>query len=261
MNFRKKFGSFISLLLLALIISGCGLLSYIGFGEEEKPAAEKKVTVKPGRIPKDEQFEKEFFLVKRDVASIRSELARIKSEIENFKAQQRRSPAEEAYLFAEAPEITHAVTLTNGTVVLGKIVRETLDEVVITTQLGTLNIARRYIKDIKEAERPSANPVISGKLREENYVDRKVFLGTIKNDGNRRADFVQIKFKLHDESTAVIAEDSTYVDGSTHMFKSGVITDTTIDPGKSAPFKCTIYIPEGKSMTYYTYEIIWKEYE
>ncbi|MCH7495916.1 MAG: hypothetical protein IH825_07495 [Candidatus Marinimicrobia bacterium] len=258
-------------LTLSLSLTGCGLLGMGGGGgpdEEVSEEGEPEVAAEtpPSGGPFDDTISKrQFFEVKQDITALRTELARIKSDINAYtKTPQTIRTTEPGFGFLEPTEITHKVTLSNGTEVLGKITRETLDDIVLITQIGTLTIDRRQIRDIAPAEMPRAECQIVGdigNLETRVYADRRVYTGFVKNIGERRADFVVVKIKLAREDTRIIAVDSAYVDGINFRYKTGVISDTSISPKGSAPFSITVYLPPNAEVSYYTSEVHWKEYD
>ncbi len=267
----KRIFSYLLLLILSLSLTGCGLLGMGGGGgsDAEVTAEEESevATATPSSSePTDGTVSKrQFFEVKQDITALRTELARIKSDINAYsKTPQTVRTTEPGYGFLETTEITHKVTLSNGTEVLGRITRESLDDIVLITQIGTLTIDRRQIRDIAPAEMPRAECQIVGdigNLETRVYADRRVYTGYVKNIGERRADFVVVKIKLARDDTRIVAVDSAYVDGNNFRYKTGVISDTSIDPKGSAPFSITVYLPPNADVSYYTSEVHWKEYD
>ena len=252
----------------ALSLSGCGLLG-IGGGDsdEEIPeeAAAELVAPSISETTAGYATRRQFFEVRKDVTAIKTELARIKSDINAYsKTPKSVRGVEAGYGFLESYEITHKVTLNNGTEVFGKITRETLDTVILVTQIGTLTIDRRQIRDIAPAEAPRAECQIVGdvgSLETRVYKDRRVYSGFVTNVGERRADFVLVKIKLAQENTRIIAVDSAYVDGNNFKFRTGVISDTSIEPDERVPFSVTVYLPPDPEIAYYTADVLWKEYD
>ena len=251
-----------------LSLSGCGLLG-IGGGDsdEEIPeeAAAELVAPSISETTGGYATRRQFFEVRKDVTAIKTELARIKSDINAYsKTPKSVRGVEPGYGFLESYEITHKVTLNNGTEVFGKITRETLDTVILVTQIGTLTIDRRQIRDIAPAEAPRAECQIVGdvgSLETRVYKDRRVYSGFVTNVGERRADFVLVKIKLAQENTRIIAVDSAYVDGKNFKFRTGVISDTSIEPDERVPFSVTVYLPPDPEIAYYTADVLWKEYD
>ena len=271
MKVLSSSSKFLLILIFLLIISGCGLLGMGGDDKpKEEPMVEEQVADQPALAPVTEtqgEFvtRRQFFELGKDLTTLKTELARIKSDIN---AYSKVSPAirqtEVGYGFLESTEITHKVTLSNGTEVYGKVTRETLDQIILITQIGTLTIDRRQIRDIAPAESPKAECQIvgdPGALETRVYQDRRIYTGFVKNVGERRADFVLIKIKLAREDTRIVAIDSAYVDGINTKFQTGVVSDTSIKPDESAPFSVTVYLPPDPEVAYYTAEVHWKEYD
>ena len=271
MLIKKHLYSFLLIALVSISLSGCGLLGIGGGGdpEEQIPEEGEPVVAEPSPVSSTTVGEpvskRQFFELKKDITALRTELARIKSDISAYsKTPQTVRTTEPGYGFLEMREITHKVTLNNGTEVLGKITRETLDDIVLITQIGTLTIDRRQIRDIAPAEAPKAKCQIVGdvaNLETRVYADRRVYTGFVRNIGERRADFVLVKIKLAREDTRIVAVDSAYVDGNNFRYKTGVISDTSINPEDSAPFSVTVYLPPNADVSYYTSEVHWKEYD
>ena len=99
-----------------------------------------------------------------------------------------------------------------------------------------------------------------GDATKEIYKDYRVFYGKVYNDGFRRADFVRVIFKLWTEKTELIGIDSSYVEGSKIVYKSGVISDTAIEPGHSAEFIVNVQA-DSSLVRYVTREIKWGTFE
>jgi len=265
--FISKFSIF---LIFPLLLSGCGLLGTGGGGDKPKePLAEEQAADEPAPATSDDQdgfaTRRQFFELGKDITTLRTEMARIKSDINAYsKVPSAIRETEKGFGFLESAEITHKVTLSNGTVVYGKITRETLDQIILITQIGTLTIDRRQIRDIAPAESPKAEVQIvgdPGALETRVYQDRRIYTGVVKNIGERRADFVLIKIKLAREDTRIVAVDSAYVDGINTKFQTGVVSDTSIDPDETAAFSVTVYLPPDPEVAYYTAEVYWKEYD
>jgi len=268
---EKRILSFFPILVLSISMTGCGLLGIGGGGgtdqeitEEGEPAVDAAIPL-PRGSSEGTVSRRQFFEVKNEITALKTELARIKSDINAYsKSPQTVRTTETGYGFIETTEITHKVTLNNGTEVLGRITRETLDDIILITQIGTLTIDRRQIRDIAAAESPRALCQIVGdigNLETRVYADRRIYTGYVRNIGERRADFVVVKVKLAREDTRIIAVDSAYVDGNNFRYKTGVISDTSIKPEGSAPFSVTVYLPPNSDVSYYTTEVHWKEYD
>jgi len=89
------------------------------------------------------------------------------------------------------------------------------------------------------------------------YPDREEIVGTVINTGEIRADFVRTEAKLWSPTTQLVAKDSAFVNGAMITYKSGVISDTSIDPGQTANFKIVIQKSPTAEVEYRTYAIRW----
>lgn len=203
-----------------------------------------------------------FFEVDQDIESLRKELADIRKQMRELEI--RVSVPEirsEINKLIQLPEMTHEIILNNGTIVKGKIIHEDMDRVVVQTQIGQLTLSKNSIKQTRKADLPKAKCVVDGPITEQVHENKRTFMGKIKNEGIRRADFVRIIFKLYDEGTTLLAADSTLIAGNYHMYKSSVQTDATIEPGRSFDFECSVAVPKDAKVSYYIKEIKWEEFD
>ena len=213
--------------------------------------SQKKITVS-----------QKFFEVDQDIESLRKELADVRKQMREMEI--RVSIPEirkEINNLIQLPEMTHEIILNNGTVVKGKIIHEDMDRVVIQTQIGQLTLSKNSIKLTRKADLPKANCVVEGAIEDQVHDNKRVFKGKIKNEGVRRADFPRIIFYLYDDATNLLASDSTIIAGNYHMYKSGVQTDATIEPGNTFNFECAVDIPEGAQISYFIKKIRWEEFD
>ncbi|MCF7805080.1 MAG: hypothetical protein K9N46_06875 [Candidatus Marinimicrobia bacterium] len=212
-------------------------------------------TGQPNRRDSDRfyQLEQDVDSLKRSIRTLRRQVRNAGGDISPFTLQR------EIQKVLSVPQITHEIELVNGTTVRGKVLRETIDEIIVQTQIGHLTLDRKLIKDTRPAEPPKAKIELDGPIEEETHEDKRVYRGRVKNTGVRRADFVRIVFQLSNQSANVVATDSAFIDGSTHTFNTAVLSDTSIEPGESASFTCSVFTPPNATISYYTYEIHWDE--
>ena len=93
---------------------------------------------------------------------------------------------------------------------------------------------------------------------ETNY---RVYSGLVKNEGLDRANFVRVVFNLWGSETDLIATDSSFVDGSKIIYQSGIISDTSINPGESADYEVRVFVPRDERVQYITRDVHWEIYE
>ena len=121
----------------------------------------------------------------------------------------------------KVPHLTHEVTLENGTIVRGSIFQENADRIILNTQIGQLTIDKGSIVSIEEIAKPEPSVEFEGDAVEKIFGDRRVYKGTVKNTGLRRADFTRIVYMLWGENTSLIAKDSSF-DGFDYVY-SGLL--------------------------------------
>ena len=158
----------------------------------------------------------------------------------------------------KVPQLTHEVTLKNGTIVRGSIFQENADRIILNTQIGQLTIDKGSIVSIEEIAKPEPNVEFEGDAVEKIFGNRRVYKGTVKNTGLRRADFTRIVYSLWGENTSLIAKDSSFVDGQINVFNSGIITDSGVNPGEYANFEVVVPITGTGTVEYITREINWE---
>ena len=203
-----------------------------------------------------------FFEVDQDIETLRKELADVRKQMRELEIMVSIPEIrKEINNLIQLPEMTHEIILNNGTVVKGKIIHEDMDRIVIQTQIGQLTLSKNTIKLTRKADLPKANCIIDGPIVDQVHENKRVFKGKIKNDGVRRADFARIIFYLYDEGTTLLASDSILISGNYHMYKSGVQTDATIEPGRTFNFECEVDIPQDAKVSYYIKKIRWDEFD
>ena len=157
----------------------------------------------------------------------------------------------------KVPDMQHRIELTNGTIVMGEIIDENSDELFIQTTLGRLAITKDKVISVQQKLPPGPKVEMVGEPSVNVFPDREEIIGTVINSGEIRADFVRTEAKLWSPSTKLIVIDSAFVDGNMITYKSGVISDTSLNPGETANFKIIIQKPSVPDVGYRTYAIRW----
>jgi len=161
------------------------------------------------------------------------------------------------------PEQISEIRLANGTTVQGKILSENLDRVVVQTNIGMLSIEQENIVELKPYDKLHADVQIEGDFEDQHHSDKRVFVGKVHNGGLRRADFVRVRFSLHDNRTHIVAQDSAFVAGKPYTFYSGVISESSLEPNESAEFRVEVPLPAGvetNKITYITHKVLFDEF-
>ena len=81
------------------------------------------------------------------------------------------------------------------------------------------------------------------------------------NQGNRRGDFVRVIYNLWGENTQLVISDSSFIDGSQVIYRSGIITDTILEANESAQFNIQITIADSINIAYITRDVHWELYD
>ncbi|MCF7803997.1 MAG: hypothetical protein K9N46_01675 [Candidatus Marinimicrobia bacterium] len=107
----------------------------------------------------------------------------------------------------------------------------------------------------------SANCVLVGSIKERTDASgNHIFSGTIKNTGQRRADFVKVHFQFRRNWSGDNKTMTAFVDGIQYEYQSGVESDAALPPEASGTFE--LYVPKSfGNYIGYSYSIDWEEYE
>ena len=189
------------------------------------------------------------------------------------------------------------IMLDNGSSIFCKILSQTDQEIFVETLIGNLTIQRasviRIVENITVLEgdvydnniveinteeeqsiisdaelikqrqmQSSASIVLLGDILEsKDKSGNTIFEGELKNIGTQRADLVRIDFILRKNFQGDIETLTTYVAGSSHVFKnSGIISNSSITPGAIGTFKLIVPNEIGNFIGY-SYQIEWDFYE
>ena len=207
---------------------------------------------------------KPFYPYRDAITDIQEEMSELRAKVLDYESRiKNHDNSLETLHKIQFPHLTHEIELTNGTLVQGKILHENSDRMIVKTQIGQLTIDKSNVSKINNIS-PNypevefeGDPVIDSVATDH----RRIFSGEVINNGFRRADFVRVIFKLWSEKTELIAVDSSYVEGTTFQYKSGVISDTAIEPGNSARYNVHVKTDSTKVIRYITKEINWDIFE
>ena len=159
------------------------------------------------------------------------------------------------------PPPAHKITLKNGSVIEGTIEKDRLEDIMVKTNLGKLTVQKNEIENIDDLILPIPEIIFIGHGQEEVIDNYHLFTGKVMNQGSRRGDFVRIIYHLWGEDTQLIISDSAFVAGNQIMYKSGIVTDTVLEPNQSARFSIQIPVKDTISVSYVTREVHWSMYD
>jgi hypothetical protein len=196
-----------------------------------------------------------FYNTEEDIKNLKNELTRLKQEMLMYKSDVNMPKIrQEIRDMVTLPELTHEITLKNGTVVQGKLLQENLDEIQVQTLIGIITLKQNQITNIRETTERKASLEFDGALREMNFSDKKVYIGKVKNTGTDKALFIRIVFRLFDDTANMINTDSCFVLGVETELDGGIYSSSVLLPGQVGDFQCTVPTL-GKNVSYYTTDI------
>ncbi|MEA3288141.1 MAG: hypothetical protein U9Q77_12310 [Candidatus Marinimicrobia bacterium] len=241
------------------------LLPLMGLGQKKKDGtsqgSDKREFFEPAlNVKSTEKAVKE---LREDIHQIQNEMDHMRLKLREYDDLSAPRIRREIKRLVNFPEKISEITLKNGTIVQGKIISEDLDKIVVQTNIGTLAIVQENIKELKPYDRLHADVVLKGEFEDQRHSDSRVFIGQINNKGLRRADFVRVRFRLHDRKTNIIAQDSSFISGEPYSFYSGVVSESSLSPGESSLFRVEVKLPVGvdaKNISYVTYKVLFDEF-
>lgn len=201
--------------------------------------------------------------LREEVNQIQNEMDRMRVQLRDYDDLSAPRIRKEIKRLVNFPEKISEITLKNGTVVQGKIISEDMDKIIVQTNIGTLSLVQENIKELKPFDRLHADVVLKGEFEDQRHADSRVFIGQVTNKGLRRADFVRVRFRLHDKRTSIVAQDSSFISGEPYSFYSGVVSESSLSSGESSLFRVEVKLPKGveaKNISYVTYKVLFDEY-
>ena len=246
-------------LLLILLLPLIGLSQKKSDGTSQ--GSDKREFFEPALSVKN--TEKAVKELREEIHQIQNEMDRMRIKLREYDDLSAPRIRREIKRLVNFPEKISEITLKNGTVVQGKIISEDLDKIVVQTNIGTLAIVQENIKELKPYDRLHADVVLKGEFEDQRHAGSRVFIGQINNKGLRRADFVRVRFRLHDKRTNIIAQDSSFIGGEPYSFYSGVVSESSLSPSESSLFRVEVKLPAGvdaKDISYVTYKVLFDEF-
>ena len=270
---------FLSLIFIILFLSGCSLFkkgepSPEAITEEsEELGSVAEIEEQIGELPFEDDPEEQvvetnlvmsgsFYPVKESLDDLRREMNELKARIVEYESRVSVPSVNTDMLkMIKSPHLKHRITLSNGTIVHGNILKEDSDKMTVETQLGQITLDKATIEEHTEVAAPAPEVELQGTFsgpEQRNEGQTYIYSGSLVNNGKHKADFVRIVFKVWDENTELIAADSAFVDGSNIKYSNGVITDCALQPGDVGNFSVAVDVPRGAKYEYETYDIHWE---
>tara|TARA_B100000287_G_scaffold431206_2_gene488022 strand:- start:4837 stop:5610 length:774 start_codon:yes stop_codon:yes gene_type:complete len=256
-----KLYSIIKLLLLFVLINACASNPIDKTTDEDEPiSVATDFDNKPNK--KNIRDAEPFYPMDETIEDIQDQISDLKSRVIEYESRINRISLDPTLLkMVKTPSIQHEIELKNGTIVQGSILQEDIERIILKTQIGQIRIEKIDVVAIKETAPNSPDLKFEFAPTEKQFNDKRVFSGSIVNEGMRRADFARVVFYLWDKETNLIAADSSFIAGSSFQYKSGIVTDTSIEPGEKALFNVSVKTPDSTQVEYITKEIHYNIYE
>jgi len=246
-------------LILLLLFATLGMAQNSNSGE--KSASTKREFFKAD--PKVQNVGEVVKELREEIHQIQNEMDRMRIQLREYDDLSAPRIRREIKRLINFPEKVSEITLNNGTVVQGKIISEDLDKIVVQTNIGTLSLSQENIKELRPYDRLHADVVLKGEFEDQRHAKSRVFIGQITNKGLRRADYVRVRFRLHDRRTNIVAQDSSFIAGEPYSFYSGVVSESSLSPGESSLFRVEVKLPNGveaKNISYITHKVLFDEF-
>lgn len=216
--------------------------------------------VRPDTTPTAQGEAGEFFDYRLDMEALQQQVDSLKAIVKVYQKKNTMPPVDKKLLdLIPIPENQQRIILQNGTVVVGTITGESAEEISLQTSLGRLVIRRDLVVRVDENYGVHAQVEIIGEPQVDVYPRYEIVRGIVKNTGQKRADFVRVIADLWTGTTTSAGRDSSFVAGRKIKFESGVITDTSLEPGATADFIVRVPILPGKEVEYRTQSVRWIE--
>tara|TARA_B100000575_G_scaffold142448_1_gene113669 strand:- start:1016 stop:1786 length:771 start_codon:yes stop_codon:yes gene_type:complete len=249
----------ILLIVLSFNLSSCSSSKKIK-GEKETKQKTENVKITNSSLFNEET--KPFYTVDPKLEEIESEIAMLKEQVIQYQSQiSTPNFNTEVLKLLKNPGIKHEIQLSNGTTIQGVIIYENIDQLIVETKIGQLQINKDEVVSTEDILPPLANLEFVGDAIEEVYQSKRAYKGAIKNNGLKRADFARVIYSLHDENSNIIAIDSVFVSGSKYIYNSGIISDAAVNPGDFAEFYVSIDVNSEQEIKYFLRDIRWEYFE
>ena len=234
---------------------------------EELDSSMTNKSLPPIRDPENKVVQKldsgePFFEIKSSIDVLRQQVDSLKKIISVYEEGKGAMPNinEELLNLIKIPQLRHRIELQNGTVVNGEIIEEDDLGIVVQTSIGQLAIEKEKIIDIGEDLPPAAKVELINEPFVDIYPDREEIVGTIKNVGTKRADFVRVIANLWSPTTQLVYQDSVFISGQNTKYYTGINAKTSLDPGSTSEFRLVVPT-NNENISYRTFEVRWESYK
>ena len=202
-----------------------------------------------------------FYPIKETVEDIQTQVNELRSRMIDYEERIASPNLNNISKIVKIPQLKNEILMNNGTLIQGTILSETIENIIIQTQIGQLTLDKADIDNVKEIASIDANVVFTNEPEEKINTNYHIYSGTIQNQGLETASFVRVIFKLWSSETELIAIDSSFVDGTQIIYHSGINTDTALKTGESGKYVVNVKTPLKSNVQYITRDIHWELYK
>ena len=204
----------------------------------------------------------QFYELEKTMEEIQSETTLLQTQVREYtKKSLENNYTEKLKKLIDEHLPIHKIYLNNGSVIEGTIENDLVDNIMVKTDVGRLTINKNEIENIEDLILSIPDIIFIGHGQEEIIDNYHFFTGKVLNKGGRRGDFVRIIYQLWGENTQIINSDSVFVVGSQIRYKSGIVTDTALEPNQSAYFNVKVSSKGEIPVSYVTRQIRWLSYD
>ena len=203
-----------------------------------------------------------FFKLEQSMEDIQKEVEILRNKVMNYGY----NPPDSDYTkqlkaLIDNPPPAHKISLKNGSIIECTIEKDKVEYLLVNTEVGLLTLNKSEILGIEDLILPTPELVFIGHGQEEAFESFRLFSGKVMNQGNRRGDFVRVIYSLWGENTQLLGSDSTFIEGSQIIYRSGIVTDSVLEPNQSAQFSLKVAVPDSISVTYVTRDVHWEMFD
>ena len=253
----NNFFIYSAVLIISIFIIGCGGNKYPNPDQLKSETQQTDISSIIADSVKIVQIE-HFYNLEKSLEDIQKEIELLRTRVMKY---EHKSPemtyTKQLKELIDKPPPAHKIFLMNGSIIEGTIKKDKLDYLLVDTNVGKLIINKSEIESIDDLILPNPDVVFIGHGQEEVFETFRLYTGKVINQGSRRGDFVRVIYNLWGENTQLIRSDSSFVEGTQVIYRSGIVTDTVLEPNQSGQFNVQISIPDSITVSYITRDVRW----
>ena len=253
--------SLLIILIISLFQLGCGRKKNADPDSQIETPIQTEITEIFADSAAAVQIDK-FFELEQTMEDIQKEVELLRNKVLDYEYKPpERDYTKQLKALIDNPPPAHKISLKNGSIIEGTIEKDKVEYLLVNTEVGLLTLNKSEILGIEDLILPTPELVFIGHGQEEAFESFRLFSGKVMNQGNRRGDFVRVIYSLWGENTQLLSSDSTFIEGSQIIYRSGIVTDSVLEPNQSAQFSLKVAVPDSISVTYVTRDVRWELFD